>query len=546
MRNPLHISHTNVHSIALVLGSVSIFGYIVSFLRDRAFAHHFGVSELLDVYVASFRIPDLLFITVTAFLSVYALLPMFEEKRRQGEGHLREFVDTSFYFLLLFLVFGGTLLFFLIPILGKYLFSGFSPEAFDMFVLFSRVFLIQAALFSISNFFTGILQLKRKFLLYAVLPIIYNLGIIFGVLVLYPAYGATGLVFGVLLGIAVNVLIQIPIIARSNLIPRIAPTQRMIGECKRAFIASLPRASALLSGNVSQVVIFGAIVSLSQGVSSIYYFANTLKMVPLSIVGLAYSVASFPILVSCFTEGKMDAFREIIEKSLRRLLLFILPLIAYIFVLREELVSFFFETGLFTPENTSITATMVGVFVFSALTMSILFFCARAYYACRRSMTPFFILVSLAIAEICVIYTIVAYFKNNRDLVSVIQSATGLSVEHGALFTIISTILVLEAIAALTIFILLLRLLEQNVMPILRAFAHHIAASCMLIITILFVKVSIFDTVQFNSFEGFLSLVVMSALGGLVWYGTLRFINNEESEVVSEKLFSVIRTLWKR
>ena len=197
MRNILNVSHSNVHSIALVLGTVSVFGYIVSFLRDRAFAHYFGPGELLDVYIASFRIPDLLFIVATAFISVYALLPMFEEKKQEGERSLREFIDTSFYFLLIFLILGGTLLFFLVPVLSGYFFRGLSPEMFDTFILFSRVFLLQAILFAVSNFFTGILQFKRKFFLYALLPIVYNLGIIFGVMVLYPMFGATGLMFGV-------------------------------------------------------------------------------------------------------------------------------------------------------------------------------------------------------------------------------------------------------------------------------------------------------------------------------------------------------------
>ena len=545
MRNILNISHNNVHTIALVLGAMSVIGYIVSFLRDRAFAHHFGPSEMLDVYVASFRIPDLLFIVATAFISVYALLPMFEEKKQEGEKSLREFIDTSFYFLLIFLIFGGTLLFFLVPVLSGYFFSGLSAGAFDTFILFSRVFLIQAILFSISNFFTGILQFKRKFLLYALLPIIYNLGIMLGVLVLYPLYGANGLMFGVLIGVMLNVGIQLPIILRNNLLPRIAPTRRMVRECGRTVLLSLPRASALLFTSASQLVIFGAVISLSQGVLSIFYFANTMKMVPLTIVGLAYSVASFPVLVRLFTEGNMESVRETIERSLCRLLLFILPLIAFIFTLREPLISFFFETGLFTPENTAVTAAIVGVFVFSALTMSIVFFAARAFYACKKSFTPFFVIAGLSIAEICSVYTIVEFFKENREVVSTVQSATGLSVEHGALFVIIAVMVAFEALAALVIITLLFRMLRQNILPILRALAQHAAASCILIIAVLGMKEYLFATVRFNSFEGFLSLGVMGVCGAAVWYAVLRFMKNKESDLLREKILSLLEFVRK-
>ena len=163
MLNLLNKSHTNVHTIAYILGTVSIFGYVVSFVRDRVFAHYFGPSELLDIYIASFRIPDLLFIVVTAFLSVYAILPMFEEKQRQGRAVLKEFINTTFYFLLLFLVFGLCILFFAIPVIEEHVFTGFSGEASATFILFSRIFLVQATLFAISSFLTAILQLKRKF-----------------------------------------------------------------------------------------------------------------------------------------------------------------------------------------------------------------------------------------------------------------------------------------------------------------------------------------------------------------------------------------------
>ena len=137
---------------------------------------------------------------------------------------------------------------------------------------------------------------------------------------------------------------------------------------------------------IASVVIFGVIISLSEGTLSVYYFAESLKSVPLIIAGTAYAVASFPILVNHFTNQDMVAFREIVESMFRRLFFFILPLIAYIFILREPLISVFFETGLFTPEAALITSTMLGIFVFSALTTSIFnYLCACTL--CLRQVT---------------------------------------------------------------------------------------------------------------------------------------------------------------
>ena len=464
MRKLLNKSHTNVHTIASILGGVSVLGYLLSFLRDRAFAHYFGASELFDVYVASFRIPDVLFIVATAFISVYALLPMFEEKMKQGEQELKEFVNTSFYFLVLFLVLGSTILFFAIPFLGERLFGNFSPQGLETFVLFSRMFIIQASLFAISSFFTAILQLKRKFFLYSLLSLLYNIGIIIGVIILYPIFGAVGLAFGVLLGVAINVGIQMPILLQNNILPNPAPTARMVRECWRAIKISIPRASALLSHTVTHILVFSVVAGISEGALSIYYFAESLKAVPIVLIGTAYSVATFPLLVTHFTAGNMDAFRSIIESALRRLFFFILPIITFVFILREPLISLIFETGLFTAETTAITAFILGVFIVSALTMSVLVICARALYACGRSLAVFLIFFGLSITEIVLIYTVIPFIQGSPEATAMIQNITGLeSASYGILFVATLIIVIPEIFAAITILTVLLRRIQQNI-----------------------------------------------------------------------------------
>ena len=547
MRKLLNKSHTNVHTIASILGGVSVFGYILSFLRDRAFAHYFGASELLDVYVASFRIPDVLFITATAFISVYALLPMFEEKMRKGNNELKEFVNTSFYFLLLFLVFGSTILFFAIPFLGEELFGNdFSPEGFKTFVLFSRMYLIQASLFAISSFFTAILQLKRKFFLYSLLALLYNIGIIIGVIVLYPLFGAVGLAFGVLLGAVINVGVQMPTLLRNNILPHLAPTRHTVRECWRAIKVSIPRASALLAHTITHIFVFSVVAGISEGALSIYYFAESLKAVPTVLIGTAYSVATFPILVTHFTENNMEAFRSVIEDALRRLLFFILPIIAFVFILREPLISLLFETGSFTAEITTITAVIVGVFIVSALTMSILVICARALYACGRSLAVFLIFLALSIIEIVLIYTIVPFIQHNPDTAAAIQQITGLeSAAYGTLFVATLIVVVPEIFAAITILAVLLRRIQQDIKPLLRAFAQNIVAVTVLAIATAVPNILFFSDMQFNSLRGIAAIGGMSVVGVMAWFVTLRLLKNAESEMLREKAVKIISRIWK-
>lgn len=535
-----------MHTVAFILGGVSVFGYILSFLRDRAFAHYFGAGELLDIYVASFRIPDVLFIAATAFISVYALLPMFEEKLREGNTHLKEFINTSFYFLVLFLVLGSTVLFFAIPFLGEWLFGNFSPEGFKTFVLFSRMYLIQASLFAISSFFTAILQLKRKFFLYSILALLYNAGIIVGVTVLYPAFGAVGLAFGVLLGVILNVGIQVPILVHNHILPHLAPTRHTVRECWRAVKLSVPRASALLSHTITHILVVSVVVKISEGALSIYYFAESLKAVPTVLIGTAYSVAAFPILVTHFTEGNMEAFRSVVENALRRLFFFILPIIAFVFILREPLISLLFETGSFTAETTTITAAIVGVFIVGALTISILVICARALYACGRSLAVFLIFLALSVVEVALIYTVIPFIQNNPETAAMIQNITGLeSAAYGTLFVATLIIVIPEIFAAITMLTVLLRRIQQDIKPLLRAFAQNMIAVVALAIATTIPNTFLFSNVQFNSISGILAIGSMSIVGVAAWFITLRLLKNPESKLLQERVMQVINRLWK-
>ena len=550
IRRLLDKSHTELHSIAFVLGSMSVVGYAISFIRDRAFAHYFGAGELLDVYVASFRIPDLLFISATAFISLYALLPLFEQTERDGKEALQSFINTVFYFLLLYLVIGGTVLFFAIPSLGERLFSSFSPEGFETFVLFARVFLLQAILFSVASFFTAILQYKRRFFLYSLLPILYNVGILAGVLFLYPAVGPVGLAVGVVLGVTLNVAVQIPIITRHNLLTAIAPSRRMFATCRRAVAMSIPRAASFLSIGFSHVLIFSAIVSLSEGSLSVYYFAENLRGIPLVVVGLAYSVAAFPMLVNHFVQNDMRAFNRVVSRSIRHLFFYILPIIAFVFALREELIRFFFETGNFTPEMTFITGTVVGAFVFGALAMSVISLCARALHACDRAWLSCAILFLHSVFVVGAVFMVTRYFYGS-DLMTVVQEVTGLvGAGYGTLFAVAVVIVAVELLTAFVILTVLLRVTRQRSKPIVVSFIQNAFAAAVLAVCLYLLQAAVFSDLSYLSHEtlfsprGAVSIAALAAVGVPVWYWTLRLLRNKEVVLFREKVSARVRSVW--
>ena len=91
--------------------------------------------------------------------------------------------------------------FFLMPLLVSFIAPGFTPVMQAKLIIISRIMLLSPILLGLSNLLGTVTQLFRKFFIYALSPIFYNIGIIIGVIFLYPIFGINGLVLGVVLGV---------------------------------------------------------------------------------------------------------------------------------------------------------------------------------------------------------------------------------------------------------------------------------------------------------------------------------------------------------
>ncbi|MFH0820321.1 MAG: lipid II flippase MurJ, partial [Candidatus Peregrinibacteria bacterium] len=174
--------------------------YGLGLLRDRILTHTYGLSRTLDVFNASFDLPDNLYeIMMGAMLSA-AFLPIFAKQydRTKQLGYRYAHQIMSWGLLLLMLVcigFGIAL-----PLFTKILVPGFEPAAQVQYILFTRILLISPVLFGLSNLYGKMMLSFKEFLWYGLSPAFYNLGIVIGAAVLAPRFGPLGLVAGPLLG----------------------------------------------------------------------------------------------------------------------------------------------------------------------------------------------------------------------------------------------------------------------------------------------------------------------------------------------------------
>lgn len=383
-----------LHEAAYVLAGFSVLSQVLALVRDRTFAHLFGAGPMLDAYFAAFRIPDLVFAFLTLFVSSFALVPLLSGKDKDAQGVIVG--NVLFAFGVIAIVISG-LLFFAMPFIIPFLFPGFSPEVTANTTLLSRIMLIQPVLLGLSSIATSVVQVLRQFIIFALAPILYNVGIIVGAVFLYPELGIAGLAWGVALGALLHVSAQvIPILGHARHIVR--PSWNSIrASIVEVALPSMPRALALSAQQIL-LLVFASIASLTAvGTVSALAFGFNLQSVPLTIVGVSYAAAIFPALSALIAKGDKGLFMREVWASVRHIVFWTFPAITFIVVLRAHIVRIILGTGAFSWDDTRLTAAVLACFAISLIAQSVILIFSRSYYAAHSTLVPIIVNVGGAV-----------------------------------------------------------------------------------------------------------------------------------------------------
>jgi len=411
---------SNVHEAAYLLGAFALFSQVLALFRDRLLAHYFGASAMLDVYYASFRIPDLIFTTVASLVAGSVLIPFLQGKLLEGHDKAKKLIDEVWSSFVLLIMITSTVAFFLMPWIVRFLFPTFDAAETGTVIMLSRLLLLSPILLGFSNFLSSIIQAHRRFGLYALSPVLYNVGIVGGIILLSPTFGIKGVVVGVLVGSVLHAAIQIPFARSIKLFPRfIYPI--MWERMKTVAKLSFPRTMALAGMNIALVALIALASRMAEGSISVFNFAYNLESGPLSIIGVSYSMAAFPTLAQYFSEGKKDKFAAHVALSFRHIIFLSLPITVLFIVLRAQIVRTVLGSGAFSWSDTRLVAACVALFSISLIAQNanLLFF--RAYYAAGRTKTPLLISTISSIVTIVIsvwlykLFDFWPFLKNTMD-----------------------------------------------------------------------------------------------------------------------------------
>ena len=410
-----------LHQAAYVLGLFTFGSQLLALVRDRMLAHEFGAGVELDLYYAAFRIPDLLYVLFASTLSVYVLIP-FVASRIKGDDASSARQLLSQVFSVFLAVYTVLALFIAVcaPFILPLLFPGMVEHQEELVTL-TRILLLQPMLLGISSLFGVVTQLGHRFVLYAVSPLIYNIGIIAGIVFLYPYMGLSGLALGVVLGALGHMLVQLPLVQKSNLSFGFTTTVSF-PLIKQVLGVSVPRAITLAMHQIVLLVLIGITSLMTVGSVAVFQLAYNLQSVPLAVIGASYSIAAFPFLADLFAQKKMDAFRLHIVTALRHIIFWSVPAIGLVIVLRAQLVRVVLGSGAFDWGDTRLTAATLALLCLSLFAQAINLLIVRAFYAGGNTKTPFVVTFVGSLFAVALTFFMYGMYVNYPGFVSVLGS----------------------------------------------------------------------------------------------------------------------------
>ena len=373
---------------AMIIALFSILSRLLGLLRDRLLSSTFGAGEVLDAYYAAFRLPDLIFNTLILGALSSAFIPIFLKYWNKNKEEAWNITNSVFNILFLIVLVLGLVAFALAPSIIKYLVPGFDLETQSLTISLTRIMLIGILFFTCSNIASSVLNSFRRFLAYSLAPLMYNLGIIFGIVFLVPktSLGLNGLAWGVVLGAAGHFLIQVPALLKVGY--RWKPVIKSHPAIKRIITLMLPRSFGLAVGQLNFVVTTLVASTVTVGAVAIYSLAFNLFNVPVGIFGISLAISIFPALSKSFAIGDKKTFISQMSKTICRILYLIIPITAIYLALRTQIVRLILGSGVFSWRDTVLTASALGFFSISLLSQSLIPIFSKAFYATHDTLTP--------------------------------------------------------------------------------------------------------------------------------------------------------------
>ena len=360
----------------------------ISLVQTIVIAQVFGISVELDAYVAANGLPELIYTLIAGGAMAHAFIPVFSGLLARGDRDGAWRTAT----LVINCVFLATLLLSLLTFLAApwlvttVVAPGFDATAQAQTVILMRILLLTTLIFSVSGICMGILQSHNHFLLPALAPVLYDVGILFGVLFLIPRFGIFGIAWGAVLGAALHLGIQVPGLIRYR--ARWWPLLDFADpQLRRILQLMLPRIAGLGVFSLNFLVMNNIASRLGPGSVSALSWGWRIMQIPQTLIGTAMGTVIFPTLAALSELGDDQGKRDAMSGALRFILIASIPSAVGLIFLGHPLVSLL-ERGAFDASASTLVTATLRFFALGLVVHAVLEVVARSFYADKDTLTP--------------------------------------------------------------------------------------------------------------------------------------------------------------
>ena len=396
--NFLFNTQNTIISAAAILAFATGLNAALGFVKNRVLTHFFGVSENLGVFYTADRIPNLVYSVLVVGALSTVFIPVFSssfKKDHKLAWHTASSMVTAS--LLFFMLVGAGIAVFAESIMKILSIGKFSPEQITLGANLMRIMLFAQLILVISSFFTSLLQSFKYFIIPALAPLAYNLGMILGTLVLSNKFGIYGPALGVMIGAFFHLLIQLPLLSKINFTYRLSLDFKDKG-LREIYTLIPPRiVSVVLTSTIATV---NNSLAILVSTSSVIFlkFANQLQFFPVNLFGISIAAALLPSLSAESDDSDRAQFKKTFLTSLHQMLFLVIPASMILFILRVPVVRLVYGNPNFPWEATLQTSYALAFFSISIFAQSAIYLLNRAFFALKDTATP----VKVSLATICV------------------------------------------------------------------------------------------------------------------------------------------------
>lgn len=417
----LEKQQTTILSAAAVITVANVFSSISGLIRERLLISNFfstqASREAYEAFQVAFQIPDMMFQLIILGAVSAAFIPIYTHLKSKNKQQAHQMSSIVMNVLLLaFIGLSIVIAIFAHPLTVLRTGEGFTDAQIDITANLTRIMLIAQVFFAISNFLTGILQSYHRFIIPAIAPVLYNLGILLGVYFFSSSLGIYSAGLGVIIGAFLHMLIQLPLALRTGFRFRFSLNLSHPGIAP--FFRLMPARVITLGISEIQNLSLGFFATTLGNLSFLVIrLALRLMTIPIRLFGVSIGQASLPFLSAESGDRNKERFSGLILQSINQIAFFSFPASVMLLILRVPLVRLVFGTKNFPWSVTLLTAKAVALIALSIGAQAMVQLLLRSFHALKDTKTP--LLITAVTAVFYLVFSWIVVFSTDWGVLGI-------------------------------------------------------------------------------------------------------------------------------